>query len=82
MALGWYLDGRVSALVGTHTHIPPADERILPGGTAFQTDEGITGPYDKGAAATLCLPAPARKTRGAESRLGSAATPPDADPDG
>lgn len=46
MALGWYLDGRVSALIGTHTHIPTADERVLPGGTAYQTDSGMTGPYD------------------------------------
>jgi metallophosphoesterase (TIGR00282 family) len=45
MAMGWYLDGRVSALVGTHTHIPTADTRILPGGTAYQTDCGMTGPY-------------------------------------
>jgi metallophosphoesterase (TIGR00282 family) len=46
MAMGWYLDGRVSALVGTHTHIPTADTRILAGGTAYQTDCGMTGPYD------------------------------------
>jgi metallophosphoesterase (TIGR00282 family) len=46
MAMGWYLDGRVSAMVGTHTHIPTADTRILPGGTAYQTDVGMTGPYD------------------------------------
>ncbi len=46
MAMGWYLDGRVSAMVGTHTHIPTADTRILPGGTAYQTDGGMTGPYD------------------------------------
>lgn len=46
VAMGWYLDGRVSALVGTHTHIPTADTRILPGGTAYQTDCGMTGPYD------------------------------------
>src|SRR5277367_2199065 len=46
MAMGWYLDGRVSAIVGTHTHIPTADTRILPGGTAYQTDCGMTGPYD------------------------------------
>src|SRR6476646_3430954 len=45
MAMGWYLDGRVSAMVGTHTHIPTADSRILPGGTAYQTDAGMTGPY-------------------------------------
>lgn len=45
-ALGFHLDGRVSAVVGTHTHVPTADERILPGGTAFQTDAGMTGPYE------------------------------------
>jgi 2',3'-cyclic-nucleotide 2'-phosphodiesterase len=45
IAMGWYLDGRVSAVVGTHTHIPTADTRILPGGTAYQTDCGMTGPY-------------------------------------
>lgn len=46
MAMGWYLDGRVSAVVGTHTHIPTADTRILSGGTAYQTDCGMTGPYN------------------------------------
>jgi 2',3'-cyclic-nucleotide 2'-phosphodiesterase len=46
VALGWYLDGRVSALIGTHTHIATADTRILPGGSAYQTDCGMTGPYD------------------------------------
>jgi metallophosphoesterase (TIGR00282 family) len=45
-ALGWFLDGKVSCIFGTHTHIPTADERILPKGTAFQTDIGMTGPYD------------------------------------
>ena len=45
IALGWYLDGRVSAAIGTHTHVPTADTRILPGGTAYQTDCGMTGPY-------------------------------------
>ena len=45
MAMGWHLDGRVSAMIGTHTHIPTADTRILPGGTAYQTDAGMTGPY-------------------------------------
>jgi hypothetical protein len=45
VAMGWYLDGRVSAVIGTHTHIPTADTRILPGGTAYQTDCGMTGPY-------------------------------------
>jgi metallophosphoesterase (TIGR00282 family) len=46
MAMGWYLDGRATAVLGTHTHIPTADTRILPGGTAYQTDVGMTGPYD------------------------------------
>ena len=46
IAMGWYLDGRVSAVVGTHTHVPTADGRILPGGTAYLTDLGMTGPYD------------------------------------
>jgi 2',3'-cyclic-nucleotide 2'-phosphodiesterase len=45
-ALGWYLDGRVTAVLGTHTHVPTADERILLEGTAFQTDVGMSGPYD------------------------------------
>jgi metallophosphoesterase (TIGR00282 family) len=45
-AIGWYLDGRVSAVVGTHSHVQTADERLLPGGTAFLTDLGITGPFD------------------------------------
>jgi metallophosphoesterase (TIGR00282 family) len=45
MAMGWHLDGRVSAVVGTHTHVPTADTRILPNGTAYQTDVGMTGPY-------------------------------------
>ncbi|MGB8951837.1 MAG: TIGR00282 family metallophosphoesterase [Candidatus Aminicenantales bacterium] len=42
-ALGWYLDGKVSAVIGTHTHVPTADERILPDGTAFLTDVGMVG---------------------------------------
>ena len=45
-AMGWYLDGRVSAVVGTHTHVQTADSRILPGGTGYLTDVGMTGPYD------------------------------------
>ena len=44
--MGRYLDGRVSAVLGTHTHVPTADEEILPGGTAFQCDVGMTGPHD------------------------------------
>ena len=46
VALGWYLDGRVSAVVGTHRHVQTADERVLPGGTAYITDLGMTGPVD------------------------------------
>lgn len=46
VAMGWHLDGRVSAMFGTHTHIQTADERILPLGTAYITDLGMTGPYD------------------------------------
>jgi metallophosphoesterase (TIGR00282 family) len=46
VAMGWYLDGRVSAVVGTHTHVPTADVRVLPGGTAFVTDVGMVGPRD------------------------------------
>lgn len=45
-AMGWYLDGRASAVVGTHTHIQTSDERILPGGTGYITDVGMTGFYD------------------------------------
>ena len=46
VAMGWYLDGRATAMIGTHTHIPTADTRVLPGGLAYQTDSGMTGPYD------------------------------------
>lgn len=46
IAMGWHFDGRVSIVFGTHTHIPTADERVLPGGTAYITDLGMTGPYD------------------------------------
>ncbi len=46
IAMGWYLDGRVTAVVGTHTHVATADEHLLPQGTAFITDVGMTGPHD------------------------------------
>jgi len=46
MAMGWYLDGRVNAVVGTHTHIQTADDRLLPGGTAYITDLGMVGPWN------------------------------------
>jgi metallophosphoesterase (TIGR00282 family) len=46
VAMGWHLDGRVAAVVGTHTHVPTADARLLPKGTAYVTDVGMTGPHD------------------------------------
>ncbi|MBE3138810.1 MAG: YmdB family metallophosphoesterase, partial [Actinobacteria bacterium] len=46
VAMGWFLDGRVSAVIGTHTHVQTADERILPKGTAYITDAGMVGPRD------------------------------------
>lgn len=46
VAMGWHLDGRVSAVIGTHTHVQTSDERVLPGGTAYITDVGMTGPHD------------------------------------
>ena len=46
IALGWYLDGRAAAVVGTHTHVPTADATVLPKGTAYLTDAGMTGPYE------------------------------------
>lgn len=46
VAMGWHLDGKVSAVIGTHTHVPTADERVLPGGTAFLCDAGMCGPVD------------------------------------
>ena len=47
IAMGWHLDGKASVVVGTHTHVQTADHRILPGGTAYITDAGMTGPYDE-----------------------------------
>jgi metallophosphoesterase (TIGR00282 family) len=46
IAMGWHLDGSVTAVIGTHTHVQTADERVLPGGTAYLTDVGMTGPHD------------------------------------
>ena len=46
VSLGWYLDGRASAVIGTHTHVQTADERLLPGGTAYLSDAGMTGGFD------------------------------------
>ena len=45
-AVGWWFDGRVSAVIGSHTHVPTADARILPKGTAYLGDAGMTGPYE------------------------------------
>ena len=67
-AFGWYADGRVSAVVGTHTHVQTADERILPRGTAYISDLGMTGPYDSviGSVPDLALE---RFLRGMPTRL-------------
>jgi metallophosphoesterase (TIGR00282 family) len=46
VAMGWHLDGKVTAVIGTHTHVQTADERVLPNGTAYLTDAGMTGPHD------------------------------------
>jgi metallophosphoesterase (TIGR00282 family) len=57
-AMGYYFDGRVSAIVGTHTHVPTADEQILTGGTAYISDSGMTGPHDSiiGVSKDIILP--------------------------
>jgi metallophosphoesterase (TIGR00282 family) len=57
-AMGYYFDGRLSAIVGTHTHVPTADEQILPGGTAYISDSGMTGPHDSiiGVSKDIILP--------------------------
>jgi metallophosphoesterase (TIGR00282 family) len=67
-AMGWHLDGRVSAVIGTHTHVQTADERILPKGTAYLTDAGMTGPHDSiiGTEPALAL---ARFTTGLPTRF-------------
>ncbi len=63
VGMGWYLDGRVTAVVGTHTHIPTADARILPGGTAYITDVGMTGPRGGVIGVTRELALEAMRTR-------------------
>ncbi|MBM3800959.1 MAG: TIGR00282 family metallophosphoesterase [Acidimicrobiia bacterium] len=57
-ALAWHFDGRVSAIIGTHTHVPTADEQVLPGGTAYISDSGMTGPHDSiiGVSKDIILP--------------------------
>ena len=76
VAMGWYLDGRVTACVGTHTHVPTADARVLPGGTAYVTDVGMTGPrggvigvkreqaLERFLTLTKCASRPRTRTRG------------------
>jgi 2',3'-cyclic-nucleotide 2'-phosphodiesterase len=68
MAMGWHLDGRVTAVLGTHTHVQTADERILPKGTAYITDAGMTGPHDS-IIGTEYEPALARFLTGMPSRF-------------
>jgi 2',3'-cyclic-nucleotide 2'-phosphodiesterase len=68
IAMGWHLDGRVSAVIGTHTHVQTADERVLPNGTAYITDAGMTGPHDS-IIGTEREPALARFLTGMPSRF-------------
>lgn len=75
VALGWFLDGRVTAVVGTHTHVQTADERVLPGGTAYITDVGMTGPHD-GVIGVAKEAAIARFTTGLPSRFDTAIADP------
>jgi hypothetical protein len=72
IAMGWHLDGRVTAVVGTHTHVQTADERVLPNGTAYITDAGMTGPHDS-IIGTEREPALARFLTGLPSRFEPAA---------
>jgi metallophosphoesterase (TIGR00282 family) len=74
-AMGWHLDGEVTAMVGTHTHVQTADERILPGGTAYLTDVGMTGPHD-GVIGMDRQGAVARFTTGLPSRFDAASGDP------
>jgi metallophosphoesterase (TIGR00282 family) len=71
IAMGWHLDGDVTAVVGTHTHVQTADEQILPGGTAYITDVGMTGPHD-GIIGVEREPALARFLTGLPSRFDTA----------
>ena len=87
LAMGWHLDGEVTAVIGTHTHVQTADERVLPGGTAYLTDVGMTGPHD-GVIGMERSGAIARFVTGLPSRFDAATGDPrlhavviDADPD-
>jgi metallophosphoesterase (TIGR00282 family) len=75
IAMGWYLDGKVTALVGTHTHVQTADDRILPKGTAYLTDVGMTGPHDSIIGVEI-EPALARFLNGMPSRFETATANP------
>ena len=70
VAMGYYLDGKVSAVVGTHTHVPTCDHRVLPKGTAYCTDIGMTGPYDSviGVEAPMIMSEPTRRRTSATGR--------------
>jgi len=68
IAMGWFLDGKATAVIGTHTHVQTADERVLPGGTAFITDVGMTGPHDS-IVGTEIKPALGRFLTGLPSRF-------------
>ena len=73
--MGWHLDGRVTAIFGTHTHVQTADERILPKGTAYLTDVGMTGPHDSIIGVTVEA-ALSRFVNGMPTRFEAAAGPP------
>jgi metallophosphoesterase (TIGR00282 family) len=75
IAMGWHLDGRVTAVIGTHTHVQTADERVLPNGTAYITDAGMTGPHES-IIGTERQPALARFLTGMPSRFEPAAGDP------
>lgn len=75
LAMGWYLDGKVTAVIGTHTHVQTADERILPRGTAYITDAGMTGPHDS-IIGVECEAAMSRFLTGMPARLETATANP------
>ena len=76
VAMGWHLDGRVTGVFGTHTHVQTADERILPKGTAYLTDAGMTGPHDSiiGVTTEIAL-TPLRHRHAGEVRVGDGTRP-------
>ena len=74
VAMGWHLDGRAAAVLGTHTHVPTADARVLPGGTAHMTDVGMTGSRSGSSASSA-----SRRSRPSAPRCRSASRPPTED---